>query len=147
MDNAMVPFGPNARLMVTYNGVQGDYPDPVNFDGTDADIKQIATEAINTGYIPGIAADGNANLQDFVVDRFPATDELPPRLMLRPKTPFGPFTEEEKEAEGIKAIIALQAAAGIEEPEEKARAGWRGMQDWEKAKTLEVYKMVCGDKQ
>lgn len=85
----LVPYEPNARLNVTINGQNGDYPDPVNFDMTDGDIKQIATEAIRTGYIPGITADPNANLMDFVVDRFPNTVELPPRLMVRPKTPFG----------------------------------------------------------
>jgi len=87
--DAMVPYEPNARLNVTFGGQNGDYPDPVNYDSTDGDIKQVATEAIRTGYIPGIAADPTVNLQDFVVDRFPASNDLPPRLMLRPKTPFG----------------------------------------------------------
>ncbi len=85
----MVQYEPNARLNITINGQNGDYPDPVNFDATDADIKQVATEAIRTGYIPGIDADERVDLRDFVVDRFNATAELPPRLMVRPKTPFG----------------------------------------------------------
>ena len=89
MTEAIVPFGPNARLNITINGENGDYPDPVSFETTDGDIKQIATEAIATGYIPGITATDNLNLTDFVIDRFPATNELPPRLMVRPKTPFG----------------------------------------------------------
>jgi len=85
----MIPYEPNARLNVTFNGQNGDYPDPVNFDSADGDLKQIATEAIRTGYIPGIDANPTVNLTDFVVDRFQATAEMPPRLMLRPKTPFG----------------------------------------------------------
>jgi len=85
----MVPYGPNARLNVTINGQNGDYPDMVSFEATEGDIKQIAVEAIQTGYIPGITADPNVDLTDFVVDRFQATEELPPRLMIRPKTPFG----------------------------------------------------------
>ena len=85
----MVLYEPNARLNVTINGQNGDYPDPVNHDMADGDVKQIATEAIRSGYIPGITEDANADLADFVVDRFPATEELPPRLMVRPKTPFG----------------------------------------------------------
>ena len=85
----MVPFEPTARLNVTINGQNGDLPDPMNFESTDGDIKQVAVEAIRTGYIPGITADQNVDLTDFVVDRFAATEELPPRLMLRPKTPFG----------------------------------------------------------
>lgn len=90
MVDAIVPYeGPNAQLNVTFGGGNGDYPDPVNFDVTDGDIKQVAMEAIRDGYIPGISADPNVDLTDFVVDRFPATEELPPRLMLRPKTPFG----------------------------------------------------------
>jgi hypothetical protein len=89
MADEIVVYGPNARLMVTYQGSQGDYPDLVSFDASDGDVKQVATEAIRTGYIPGIAADPDANLQDFVVDRYEASPELPPRLILRPKTPFG----------------------------------------------------------
>lgn len=85
----MVPYEPVARLNVTFNGQNGDYPDPVDQEMADGDIKQVATEAIRTGYIPGIDANPGVNLADFVVDRFPATEELPPRLMVRPKTPFG----------------------------------------------------------
>ena len=80
---------PNARLNVTFSGSNGDYPDPVDFDANDGDLKQVATEAIRTGYIPGIPADANVDLTDFVVDRFPATDGLPARCLIRPKTPFG----------------------------------------------------------
>ena len=80
----------DARLNVTWAGNNGDYPDPVPFDASDGDIKQWATEAIHTGYIPGIPADENANLQDFVIDRFDSTDDVPERrLFARPKTPFG----------------------------------------------------------
>jgi hypothetical protein len=90
MVDAMVPYNePNARLNVTYEGNNGDYPDPVDYNAADADVLQIATEAIRTGYIPGIAAMPNADLTDFVVERFPAVDDLPPRLLARPKTPFG----------------------------------------------------------
>jgi hypothetical protein len=85
----MVDNQPNAQLNVTYGGQNGDYPDPVGFDATDGDVKQIAAEAVRTGYIPGIDADPRADFGDFVVDRFPAKGELPNRLILRPKTPFG----------------------------------------------------------
>ncbi len=79
-----------ARVNVTFAGSNGDLPDPVNFDATDGDIKQWVTEALRTGGIPGIAADANASLQDFVVDRFEANDARPYKLLqLRPKTPFG----------------------------------------------------------
>jgi len=80
---------PNARLNVTINGQNGDYPDPVSYDMDDPNIRAIVTEAVRSGYIPGIDADAGVNLESFVVDRFPATEELPPRLMVRPKTPFG----------------------------------------------------------
>jgi hypothetical protein len=78
-----------ARLNVTWNGHNGDLPDPVNYDSTDADIKQAAAEAIRTGYIPGIPEDPAVDLADFMVDRYPAVDDLPNRLAIRPKTPFG----------------------------------------------------------
>jgi len=76
-----------ARLNVTYNGANGDLPDPVTRDASDADIKRWATEAVRAGSVPGIPADPNADFTDFVVDRFPVA-----RVMIRPKTPFGSKT-------------------------------------------------------
>lgn len=87
MANEIMPV--TAVLNVTYAGENGDYPDPVPFDSDDRDIKEIAMEAIRDGYIPGITADVHVDLTNFVVDRFPAKGDLPDRLALRPKTPFG----------------------------------------------------------
>lgn len=85
-----MPLNENeARLNVTHAGGNGDLVDPVHFDATDGDIRQWATEAVRAGNIPGIPADARADFTDFVIDRFPARDELPNRLILRPKTPFG----------------------------------------------------------
>lgn len=82
-----------AKLSITYNGQQGDLPDAVQFDSTDSDLKQGATEAVRTGDVPGIDAAPDADFADFVVDRFPARADIPlNRLMLRPKTPFGQET-------------------------------------------------------
>ncbi len=79
-----------ARLNITYNGSNGDLPDPVLADSTDAQIRTIATEAVRVGSVPGIPADANADFRDFVVDRFAATTDVPiARLALRPKVPFG----------------------------------------------------------
>lgn len=78
-----------ARLNVTFNGENGDLQDPVEYDFSDEAIKQIATEAVRTGYIIGIKAYPDADFTDFVVDRFEAAADLPARLNVRPKTPFG----------------------------------------------------------
>jgi len=79
-----------ARLNITYGGQQGDLPDPVPFDMRDNELKQIATESVRTGSVPGIDEVGDANFDDFVVDRFPSREDVPyNRLSLRPKTPFG----------------------------------------------------------
>lgn len=79
-----------ARLNVTYGGENGELPDPVFFDMADGDVKQIATEAVRGGDVPGIPADPNATFNDFVVERYPANEEVTfNRIMLRPKTPFG----------------------------------------------------------
>jgi len=78
-----------ATLNITWNGQNGTLPDPVFFDATDSDIKTWAAEAVRNGGIPGIAGDAAVNFTDFVVDRFPAGDDLPSRLFLRPKVPFG----------------------------------------------------------
>ena len=45
------------------------------------------------------------------------------------------------EEDGVKAIIYLQKLAGKDEPEDKARRGWRGMQDWEKQQTIYFYNL------
>lgn len=79
-----------ARLTITFNDMQGDLPDLVPFDATDEDLKQMAMECIRDGYVPGIDADPNANFANYIVDRFPAREDIPwNRLSMRPKTEFG----------------------------------------------------------
>ena len=79
-----------AKVNITYNGQNGDLPDPVNFDASNGDILGWITEAVRTGSVPGIAADPTASFQDFVVDRFEASDARPYNMLtVRPKTPFG----------------------------------------------------------
>jgi hypothetical protein len=79
-----------AVLNITWSGQNGDLPNPIMFDSTDADVRRWATEAVHAG-VPGITADATANFQDFVVERFPSAAGLPNRVVLRPKTPFGAF--------------------------------------------------------
>ena len=79
----------NARLNVTWAGSNGDLPETVPFDCNDDEALRWAEEAVQQGSIPGIPADPNVSLEDFVVERFPAVGDLPPRLIVRPKTPFG----------------------------------------------------------
>jgi hypothetical protein len=45
---------------------------------------------------------------------------------------------------GVKAIIALQAAGGIEESEKQARAGWRSISTNSKQSTEMAHGIVCG---
>lgn len=79
-----------ATLNVTYNGMNGDMPDPVYFESTDGDLRQMVTEAVRSGDIPGINADPNADFTNFVVDRFRANGEGDHnKISVRPKTPFG----------------------------------------------------------
>ena len=79
-----------ARVNITYKGENGDLPDPVFFDASDADVRTWVTEAVANGSIPGIPADANADFADFVVDRFSANAERDYNLVqVRPKTPFG----------------------------------------------------------
>ena len=79
-----------ARLNITWNGENGDLPDPIPYDAPDREILTWATEALQGGNVPGIKADAAAVLQDFVVDRFPANQEITyNRVAIRPKTPFG----------------------------------------------------------
>lgn len=47
------------------------------------------------------------------------------------------------DANGIKAIIALQKFAGITETKEQAKKGWRGMSLHEKRNTMAAYRLFC----
>ena len=79
-----------ARVNVTYGGRNGDLPDPVSFDASEAEVIRWVTEAVRTGGVPGLEADRRATFRDFVVDRFGATEGRPFNLIqVRPKTPFG----------------------------------------------------------
>ncbi len=79
-----------ARVNITYAGQNGDLPDTVYVQATDAEIRAWATEAVRLGSIPGIHAIRSANFSGYVVDRFAATHTRPYNLIqLRPKTPFG----------------------------------------------------------
>jgi len=79
----------DARVNVTFGGCNGDLEDPVLFAASDEDVKNWVSEAITGGSIPGIPAQ-QADLSDFVVDRFSPTEGRPYNLIqLRPKTPFG----------------------------------------------------------
>ena len=92
MENALVPVlrDDQARVNITYAGSNGELPDPVSVDAADDEIKLMLTEALRAGDIPGIPADPQADLRDFVVDRFGPSEARPHHLlMVRPKTPFG----------------------------------------------------------
>ncbi|MFQ6011386.1 MAG: hypothetical protein ACE5KG_04360 [Nitrososphaerales archaeon] len=90
MTDEIIIQGNEARVNVTWNGQNGDLPDPVYFESTDGDIRQMVTEAIQGGTVPGMPADPNANFSDFVVDRFSRNEERPYNyIQIRPKTPFG----------------------------------------------------------
>lgn len=79
-----------ARINVTYAGVNGDLVDLVDYDMNDLAIKAQVQESIVSGSVPGMAVQQNVDLTDFVVDRFPATQDNPDnRIFVRPKTPFG----------------------------------------------------------
>jgi hypothetical protein len=79
-----------ARVNITYGGQNGDLPDTVSYDATDAEVRQWVTEALRTGGVPGIPMTRDADLRDFVIDRYRANDVRPYNLIqVRPKTPFG----------------------------------------------------------
>lgn len=79
-----------ARVNITYNGQNGELPDPVSVDANDGDIRQFVTESIRGGSVPGIPGDPTADFRDFVIDRFPPNDARPYNLIqVRPKTAFG----------------------------------------------------------
>jgi len=91
MDNMVRAVGDNeARVNITWAGQNADLPDPVAVDATDAEVKRWVTEAVQTGTVPGIPADQQADFGDFVVDRYPPNEARPfSQIQVRPKTPYG----------------------------------------------------------
>lgn len=86
----MVIEATQARVNITYNGQNGELPDPVSLDANDGDIRQFVTEAVRGGSVPGIPADPTADFRDFVIDRFAPNEARPFNLIaVRPKTAFG----------------------------------------------------------
>ena len=79
----------DANLNITYGGENGDLNETVDFDATDDQVRMWATEAVRAGGIPGMSVHPDADFTDFVVDRFPPRGDLPARLVVRSKTPFG----------------------------------------------------------
>jgi len=79
----------NANLNVTWNGENGNLPDPVPYNLTDQQVIEIAEEAVKNGDIPGINVDPNVDFDGFVVDRFNEQGDLGARIFLRSKVPFG----------------------------------------------------------
>lgn len=79
-----------ALVNITWQGQNGDLPDPVSYDAPSARVLAWVAEAIRSGNVPGIARDGRVDLRDFVVERYGATRDRPyNRIVVRPKTPFG----------------------------------------------------------
>jgi hypothetical protein len=79
-----------ALVNITWQGQNGDLPDPVAYDASADRVLAWVAEAIRTGGVPGVARDGRVDLRDFVVERYAATQNRPyNRIVVRPKTPFG----------------------------------------------------------
>jgi len=78
----------DAFVNITWNGQNGTVPTPVPYDSTNIDILQWAAESVRAGEVPGIDA-AEADFTDFVVTRIDAKGDLPPKLIVAPKTPFG----------------------------------------------------------
>jgi hypothetical protein len=79
-----------ALVNVTWAGQNGDMPQPVEFDASNQDILSWVTEAVQSGSIPGITPDPDADFSDFVVEKMAATEVRPTnQVIIRPKTAFG----------------------------------------------------------
>ncbi len=92
MNNIVIPLlaADQARVNVTWDNQNGDLPDPVPLDATDAQVRAWATEAVRSGNVPGVREDVRADLTDFMIDRCDPTETRPwSLLMIRPKTAFG----------------------------------------------------------
>lgn len=74
-------------LNVTYNGENGDFYEPINRDLTDREVKDLVVQGLREGRVRGVEAVPNADIGDFVVDRYLNAEV--PKIMVRPKVTFG----------------------------------------------------------
>lgn len=79
--------GPQVTLEVTWNGQQGELPEPVPWEATELELKGMAWQALAEGRVRGVAADPSVDLEGFVVDWI--EEDGMRRIAVRPKTPFG----------------------------------------------------------
>lgn len=78
-----------AIVNITYAGHNADLPDLVPADATDTQVRAFVVEALAAGFV-GMPAQANAEIGDFVVERYAANETYPtPRMVVRPKVPFG----------------------------------------------------------
>ena len=79
-----------ATLNITLNGLSADYPQTVDYNMSDRDVRRTAVEIIRGGEVPGlwIANLPEHTFDNYVVDRF-RTPQGGSRIYLRPKVPFG----------------------------------------------------------
>jgi len=108
-----------AVLNITWDHQNGHLPDPVPYDMEEEDACRMATEVLQTGGVPGIAADPDADCTGFKVDRFPAVavnldadppveKALPNRLFVRPKTEYGALIAAPTEQDLEKRAAAAE---------------------------------------
>jgi len=88
---------------VTWAGQNGDMPQPVEFDASNQDILNWVTEAVQSGSIPGITSDPDADFSGFVVEKLAATEVRPTnQVIVRPKTAFGDWILGETREEWLE---------------------------------------------
>ena len=79
-----------ARLNITFDGQNVDFDAPVPFGASEAELKRWARESIAGGALGAERPAHAVDLDQHVIDRFPATAKVPHnRIFLRPLTPFG----------------------------------------------------------
>lgn len=109
-----------ALVNVTWAGQNGDMPQPVEFDSSNQDILNWVTEAVQSGSIPGITSDPDADFSGFVVEKLAATEVRPTnQVIVRPKTAFGDWgldeTREERELRQARERRERPATSQLDE--------------------------------
>jgi len=77
-------------LYITYNGTSADYPQPIDGELSDRELRRIGEELVRSGDLPGLWLKDLPHrvFEQFVVDRI-HSPRGGLRIYLRPKVPFG----------------------------------------------------------
>lgn len=115
-------------MSITYNGTSADYPQPIDGELSDRELRRIGEELVRSGDLPGLWLKDLPHrvFEQFVVDRI-HSPKGGLRIYLRPKVPFGNGPARGANGSGNQAAPAGDAAHRAPQPRTAASSSLMGV--------------------